>query len=107
MRLSQYPLATLKEVPADAEVVSHQLMLRAGMIRRLAAGLYTWLPFGLRTLRKVEHIVREEMDRAGALELSMPTVQPAELWEESHRWSEFGPELLRFKDRHDRHFAYG
>jgi prolyl-tRNA synthetase len=107
MRLSQYPISTLKEVPSDAEVVSHQLMLRTGMIRRLAAGLYTWLPFGLRTLRKVEHIVREEMDRAGALELSMPTVQPAQLWEESHRWSEFGPELLRFKDRHDRHFAYG
>jgi prolyl-tRNA synthetase len=107
MRLSQYPISTLKEVPSDAEVVSHQLMLRTGMIRRLAAGLYTWLPLGLRTLRKVEQIVREEMDRAGALELSMPTVQPAELWEESRRWSEFGPELLRFKDRHDRHYAYG
>ncbi|HUX74937.1 MAG TPA: proline--tRNA ligase [Steroidobacteraceae bacterium] len=107
MRLSQYPILTLKEDPADAEVVSHRLMLRAGMIRRLAAGLYTWLPFGLRTLRKVERIIREEMDRAGALELSMPTVQPAELWQESGRWSEFGPELLRFKDRHDRDFAYG
>ena len=107
MRLSQYPILTLKEVPADAEVVSHRLMLRAGMIRRLAAGLYTWLPLGLRTLRKVERIIREEMDRAGALELSMPTVQPAELWQESGRWSQFGPELLRFKDRHDREFAYG
>jgi prolyl-tRNA synthetase len=107
MRLSQYPISTVKEVPADAEVVSHQLMLRAGMIRRLAAGLYVWLPLGLRTLRKVEQIVREEMNRAGALELSMPTVQPAELWKESGRWSKYGPELLRFKDRHEREFAYG
>ncbi len=107
MRLSQYPISTLKEVPADAEVISHQLMLRSGMIRRLAAGLYTWLPIGLRTLKKVERIVREEMDRAGALELFMPTVQPAELWKESGRWSKYGPELLRFKDRHDREFAYG
>ena len=107
MRLSQYPISTLKEVPAEAEVVSHRLMLRAGMIRRLAAGLYTWLPIGLRTLRKVERIIREEMDRAGALELSMPTIQPAELWQESGRWNAFGPELLRFKDRHDREFAYG
>ncbi len=107
MRLSQYPISTLKEVPADAEVISHQLMLRSGMIRRLAAGLYTWLPIGLRTLKKVEHIVREEMDRAGALELLMPTVQPAELWKESGRWSKYGPELLRFKDRSDREFAYG
>jgi prolyl-tRNA synthetase len=107
MRLSQYPILTLKEVPSDAEVVSHQLMLRAGMIRRLAAGLYVWLPMGLRTLRKVEQIVREEMNRAGALELSMPTIQPAELWKESGRWSEYGPELLRIKDRHDREFVYG
>src|SRR5271166_1598330 len=107
MRLSQYPINTLKEVPSDAEIVSHQLMLRTGMIRRLSAGLYTWLPLGLRTLRKVEQIVREEMDRAGAFELCMPTVQPAELWQESGRWSEFGPELLRFKDRHDRDYAYG
>jgi prolyl-tRNA synthetase len=107
MRLSQYPISTLKEVPAEAEVVSHRLMLRAGMIRRLAAGLYTWMPIGLRTLRKVERIIREEMDRAGALELSMPTVQPAELWQESGRWNAFGPELLRFKDRHEREFAYG
>ena len=107
MRLSQYPVSTLKEVPADAEVVSHQLMLRSGMIRRLAAGLYTWMPLGLRTLKKVERVVREEMDRAGALELCMPTIQPAELWKESGRWSKYGPELLRFKDRHDREFAYG
>ena len=107
MRLSQYPIATLRDVPADAEVISHQLMLRAGMIRRLAAGLYSWLPIGLRTLKKVERIVREEMDRAGALELIMPTVQPAELWKESGRWTKYGPELLRFRDRHDREFAYG
>ena len=107
MRLSQYPIATLRDVPSDAEVISHQLMLRAGMIRRLAAGLYSWLPMGLRTLKKVERIVREEMDRAGALELVMPTVQPAELWKESARWTKYGPELLRFKDRHDREFVYG
>jgi prolyl-tRNA synthetase len=107
MRLSQYPISTLKEVPGDAEVVSHQLMLRAGLIRRLAAGLYVWLPMGLRTLKKVEQIVREEMNRAGALELCMPTLQPAELWVESGRWVKYGPELLRFKDRHDRDFLYG
>jgi prolyl-tRNA synthetase len=107
MRLSQYPVATLKEVPSEAEVISHQLMLRTGMIRRLAAGLYVWLPLGLRVLRKVEHIVREEMNRAGAIELLMPTVQPAELWKESGRWTKYGPELLRFKDRHEREFVYG
>ncbi len=107
MRLSQFPLATLKETPSDAEVVSHQLMLRAGLIRRLAAGLYTWSPLGLRVLRKVEAIVREEMDRAGALEVLMPAVQPAELWQESSRWEQYGPELLRFKDRHDREFCFG
>jgi prolyl-tRNA synthetase len=107
MRLSRYPILTVKEVPSDAEVVSHQLMLRSGMIRRLAAGLYSWLPLGLRTLHKVEGIIREEMDRAGALELCMPTIQPAELWKESGRWSKYGPELLRFKDRHERQFAYG
>jgi prolyl-tRNA synthetase len=107
MRLSQYPISTLKEVPGDAEVVSHQLMLRAGLIRRLAAGLYVWLPMGLRTLKKVEQIVREEMNRAGALEMYMPTIQPAELWIESGRWSKYGPELLRFKDRHEREFLYG
>jgi prolyl-tRNA synthetase len=107
MRLSQYPISTLKEVPGDAEVVSHQLMLRAGLIRRLAAGLYIWLPMGFRTLKKVEQIVREEMNRAGALEMIMPTVQPAELWIESSRWGKYGPELLRFKDRHEREFCYG
>ena len=107
MRLSSYPINTLRDVPADAEVVSHQLMLRAGLIRRLAAGLYTWLPIGLRVLRKVETIVREEMNRAGAIELLMPTVQPAELWQESGRWEQFGPELLRLKDRNERAFCYG
>jgi prolyl-tRNA synthetase len=107
MRLSTYPINTLRDVPADAEVVSHQLMLRAGLIRRLAAGLYTWLPVGLRVLRKVETIVREEMNRAGAIELLMPTVQPAELWQESGRWDQFGPELLRLSDRHERPFCYG
>ena len=107
MRLSTYPINTLRDVPADAEVVSHQLMLRAGLVRRLAAGLYTWLPLGLRVLRKVEAIVREEMNRAGAIELLMPTVQPAELWQESGRWEQFGPELLRMRDRHERQFCYG
>ena len=107
MRLSRFPLYTLKEVPADAEVISHQLMLRAGLIRRLASGLYSWLPLGLRVLQKIEHVVREEMNRAGAFELLMPNVQPAELWQESERWSEYGPELLRFKDRHQREFCYG
>jgi prolyl-tRNA synthetase len=107
MRLSQYPLVTLKEVPAGAEVISHQFMLRAGMIRPLASGLYTWMPIGLRVLRKVEKIVREEMDAAGALEMMMPVVQPAELWQESGRWDQFGPELLRFHDRHERGFCLG
>jgi prolyl-tRNA synthetase len=107
MRLSQYPINTMKETPADAEVVSHQLMLRAGLIRREAAGLYSWLPFGLRVLKKVERIIREEMDRAGALELVMPVVQPAELWQESGRWREYGPELLRIKDRHERDYVAG
>ncbi|HEX6571907.1 MAG TPA: proline--tRNA ligase [Steroidobacteraceae bacterium] len=107
MRLSSYPINTLRDVPADAEVVSHRLMLRASLIRRLAAGLYTWLPLGLRVLRKVEQIVREEMDRAGALEVLMPTLQPAELWVESGRWDKFGPELLRITDRNDRPFCYG
>ncbi|MCP4700837.1 MAG: proline--tRNA ligase [Gammaproteobacteria bacterium] len=107
MRASKLLLPTLKEVPADAEIISHQLMLRAGMIRKLAAGLYTWLPLGLRVLRKIERIVREEMDRAGAQELLMPAVQPAELWEESTRWAAYGPELLRFRDRHQREFCIG
>ncbi|MBO8087887.1 MAG: proline--tRNA ligase, partial [Marichromatium sp.] len=95
------------ETPSDAEVISHQLMLRAGMIRKLASGLYTWLPLGLRTLRKVERIVREEMDAAGALEVLMPAVQPAELWQESGRWEKYGPELLRLQDRHNRDFCLG
>jgi len=107
MRLSRYPINTAKETPADAEVASHKLMLRAGLIRRLAAGIYTFLPLGLRAVRKVEKIVREEMDRAGALELLMPAVQPAELWKESGRWEQYGPELLRLKDRHDRDFVIG
>ncbi len=107
MKTSRFHLSTLKETPADAEIVSHQLMLRAGMIRRLASGLYTWLPLGLRVLRKVEAIVREEMNRAGALELLMPAVQPAELWQESGRWEQYGPELLRLTDRHGREFCFG
>jgi prolyl-tRNA synthetase len=107
MRTSRYLMATLKETPADAEVISHQLMLRAGFIRKLAAGLYTWLPMGLRVLRKVERIVREEMDKSGAQEVLMPAVQPAELWQESGRWSQYGPELLRIKDRHEREFCVG
>jgi len=107
MRLSQYPINTLKETPAEAEVISHQLMLRAGLIRRLAAGLYSWLPMGLRTLQKVERIVREEMNRSGAFELIMPVVQPAELWQESRRWEEYGPELLRIQDRHKRDYVAG
>lgn len=107
MKISQYLLATLREAPADAEVISHRLMLRAGMIRQLAAGIYTWLPLGLRVLRKVEAIVREEMDRAGAQEVLMPAIQPAELWQESGRWDQYGPELLRLKDRHEREFCFG
>ncbi|ART79786.1 proline--tRNA ligase [Oceanisphaera avium] len=107
MRTSQYLLSTLKETPSDAEVISHQLMLRAGMIRRLASGLYTWLPSGLRVLNKVATIVREEMNRAGAIEMLMPVVQPAELWHETGRWDKFGPELLRIKDRNDRGFVLG
>jgi prolyl-tRNA synthetase len=107
MRTSQFLIATQKETPADAEVISHQLMLRAGLIRKLAAGLYTWLPLGLRVLRKVENIVRQEMDAAGAQEVSMPVVQPAELWQESGRWDQYGPELLRIQDRHQRDFCLG
>ncbi|MGX9740174.1 proline--tRNA ligase [Pseudocitrobacter corydidari] len=107
MRTSQYLLSTLKETPADAEVISHQLMLRAGMIRKLASGLYTWLPTGLRVLKKVENIVREEMNNAGAIEVCMPVVQPADLWQESGRWEQYGPELLRFVDRGERPFVLG
>ncbi len=107
MRVSRYLLSTVKETPADAEVISHKLMLRAGLIRKVAAGVYTWLPLGNRVLRKVERIVREEMDRAGALEVFMPAIQPAELWQESGRWDEYGPELLRITDRHNREFCFG
>lgn len=107
MRTSQFPLSTVKEIPADAEIASHKLMIRAGLIRKLAAGVYTWLPLGLRVLRKVEHIVRAEMDKAGALEVLMPALQPAELWQETGRWEKYGPELARLTDRHDREFCLG
>ncbi|OFZ95170.1 MAG: proline--tRNA ligase, partial [Betaproteobacteria bacterium RBG_19FT_COMBO_58_11] len=107
MRVSQFFLSTLKEAPSEAELVSHRLMLRAGLIKRLGSGLYTWMPLGLRVLRKVEAIVREEMDKAGAIELLMPAVQPAELWEETGRWAVFGPQMLKIKDRHQRDFCFG
>jgi prolyl-tRNA synthetase len=107
MRVSAFFLSTLKEAPAEAELPSHQLMLRAGLIRKLGSGLYTWMPLGLRVLRAVERIVREEMDRAGAVELFMPAVQPAELWQESGRWDKFGPQMLKIKDRHERDFCFG
>ena len=107
MRSSQFFISTLKEAPSDAEIVSHKLMLRAGLIKRLAGGIYTWMPVGLRVLRKIENIVRQEMDRSGAIELAMPAVQPAELWQESGRWEKYGPELLRLKDRHQRDFVIG
>ena len=107
MRLSRFHLATVKEVPADAEIASHRLMLRAGMLRKLAAGIYTWTPLGLRVLKKVENIVREEMDRAGALEMTMPTIQPRELWEETQRWQKFGGQLLKIKDRKEAEYCYG
>jgi len=107
MRASQFFISTLKEAPAEAETVSHKLMMRAGLIRRLGSGLYTWMPLGLRVLRKVEAVVREEMDRAGAVELLMPAVQPAELWQETGRWEVFGPQMLKIKDRHDRDFCFG
>ena len=105
MRAKQFFISTQKEAPADAEIVSQKLMLRAGMIRKLAAGVYNYMPMGLRSLKKIERIVREEMDRAGAIELLMPIVQPAELWQETGRWQKYGSELLRFKDRHDRDFV--
>jgi prolyl-tRNA synthetase len=107
MRTSQFPVSTLREIPADAEIVSHQLMLKAGLIKRLSSGLYIWMPFGLRVLRNIENIVREEMNRSAAVELSMPTIQPAELWQESKRWEQYGPELLRIHDRHHREYCYG
>src|SRR2546428_9133551 len=105
MRVSRFFLSTLKEAPAEAETISHRLMLRAGLIKRLAAGIYTWMPLGVRALHKVETIVREEITRAGAIELLLPVVQPAELWQESGRWAKYGPELLRLKDRHERDFV--
>ncbi|HEU4922239.1 MAG TPA: proline--tRNA ligase, partial [Burkholderiales bacterium] len=105
MKTSKFFLSTQKESPAEAEVVSHRLMLRAGIIRRVAAGIYTWLPLGMRVVQKVAGIIREEMNRAGALELAMPVVQPGELWQESGRWQAYGPELLRFRDRHEREFV--
>jgi prolyl-tRNA synthetase len=107
MRTSQFPLSTVKETPADAEIISHKLMIRAGLIRKIAAGIYTWLPLGLRVLRKVEQITREEMEKAGGLEVLMPALQPAELWQETGRWEKYGPELARMKDRHDRDFCLG
>lgn len=107
MRASQFFIGTTKEMPNDAEIVSHQLMMRAGFIRRLGSGLYTWMPIGLRVVRKIEAIVREEMAAAGALECLMPAVQPAELWQESGRWEKYGPELLRVSDRHERDFCVG
>jgi prolyl-tRNA synthetase len=107
MKTSQFLLATTRETPAEAEIISHQLMIRAGLIRRLAGGLYNWLPLGLRVLRKVEGIIRQEMDRSGAQEVLMPVVQPAELWQESGRWQQYGAELLRMQDRHNREFCLG
>jgi len=107
MRTSQFFISTLKEAPSEAELISHKLMLRAGLIRKLGSGLYTWMPLGLRVLRKVESIVREEMNRAGAVELLMPAIQPAELWQESGRWEQFGPQMLKIKDRHERDFCFG
>src|SRR3954466_14033418 len=107
MRTSQFFISTLKEAPSEAELISHKLMLRAGLIRKLGSGLYTWMPLGLLVLRKVEAIVREEMNRAGAVELLMPAVQPAELWQETGRWDLFGPQMLRIKDRHERDFCFG
>ncbi|HCR65440.1 MAG TPA: proline--tRNA ligase, partial [Oceanicaulis sp.] len=107
MRLSRFFLPVLKETPSDAQIVSHQLMLRAGMIRQEAAGIYAWLPLGLRVLRKIENIVREEQNRAGAIELLMPTLQPADLWRESGRYDDYGKEMLRIVDRHERDLLYG
>ncbi|MEO8007799.1 MAG: proline--tRNA ligase, partial [Betaproteobacteria bacterium] len=107
MRTSQFFISTLKEAPSEAELLSHKLMLRAGLIRKLGSGLYSWMPLGLRVLRRVEQIVREEMNRAGAVELLMPAVQPAELWQETGRWDVFGPQMLKIKDRHERDYCFG
>ena len=107
MRASQFFISTLKEAPTEAELVSHKLMLRAGLIKRLGSGLYTWMPLGLRVLRKIENTVREEMNKSGAVELLMPAIQPAELWQETERWAVFGPQMLKIKDRHDHDFCFG
>ncbi|MCK5889887.1 MAG: proline--tRNA ligase, partial [Methylococcales bacterium] len=107
MRTTRFPLNTVKEIPSDAEIASHKLMIRAGLIRKLASGLYTWLPLGLRVLRKVEKITRDEMEKAGGLEVLMPVLQPAELWQETGRWEQYGPELARLQDRHGRDFCLG
>ena len=107
MRTTQFPLNTVKETPADAEIASHQLMIRAGLIRKLAAGIYNCLPLGLRVIRKFENIIREEMEKTGAMEILMPGLKPAELWQETGRWEQYGPELPRFNDRHDRDFCLG
>ncbi|MEE9351546.1 MAG: proline--tRNA ligase, partial [Thiotrichaceae bacterium] len=107
MRTSRFPLSTLRETPADAEIISHQLMLKAGMVKRLSSGLYTWMPIGLRVLRNIENIVRDEMNKSGAIEVLMPTVQPAELWQESGRWEQYGTLLLQFKDRNKRDYCFG
>ena len=107
MQLSKYPLLTYKETPTDAELISHQLMLRAGLIKKLASGLFSWMPIGLRVLRKIEQVVREEMDRSGAYEVSMPAIQPADLWKETGRWEAYGNLLLKMEDRHGRLFCFG
>ena len=107
MQLSKYPLVTYKETPADAELISHQLMLRAGLIKKLASGLFSWMPIGLRVLRKIECIVREEMNRSGAYEISMPAIQPADLWKETGRWEAYGNLLIKMEDRHGRLFCFG
>jgi len=107
MQLSKYPLITYKEKPSDAELISHQLMLRAGLIKKLASGLFTWMPIGLKVIRKIENIVREAMDKSGAYELSMPAIQPSDLWKETGRWKEYGDLLLKMKDRHERSFCFG
>ena len=107
MKASNFYISTLKEAPAEAELISHQLMIRAGLIRRLGSGLYNWMPIGLRVLRKIESIIRDEMNKAGAIELLMPAIQPSDLWEETGRWDVFGPQMLKINDRHDRSFCFG
>ena len=107
MKYSRSGISTTKDTPSDAEVISHKLMIRSGMIKKLASGLYTWMPLGLKILKRIENIIRKEMNRVGALEIFMPAIQPAELWKESGRWDKYGPELLRISDRHDRDFCFG